>query len=363
MQQEKAPLMTKDVYQEAMDLMAENPDMNQTEVAELAGVARSTFSERYRTAKNRGYAPTKGHTAETISEIEHPILPSDKRTDGYIIDHLCDGYSRLHEREKAKRWMEFKVNVDGPIGLCFFGDIHADNPGCDWPTLKRHLELVASEPQTYGVFMGDVLDNWVGGLKRLCEKHTISKKEAKQLMEYIAVRCGVDWLLWIIGNHDEWNEFDDYIERTLKNTCHAEHWRSHFQFKFPCGRIMKIDAAHDHKGHSQWNNLHAQQKAALMEEMAHLFIAGHKHTFAYAKMQHEHTGFIYHLARVKGYKKYDEHAKRLNFGSAQDTGESLFVVCDPSQPEKNWITCFDNVQHGIDFLRHRKAKWESKHVR
>lgn len=343
-----------DIYQQAINIAHENQGLNQTELAEIAGCARSTFGERFRKAKLLGLEPEKSYERE----ITLPILPSDKRAPGEIIDQLCKAFERKNARHKAKKWMPFKVNVKGPIGVCFYGDIHADNSGCDWPLLKYHLEAVAQTEYAYGVFMGDVLDNWIGRLEKFCKKHGITEEEAKEIVRWIAGGSGVDWLLWLIGNHDEWHDYHREIKSVCKNICQVEDWRARFRFVFPNGREAKIDAAHDHKGHSQYNPLHGQQKVVYFEEMADIVIGAHKHYSALQKHQHPATGKVYWLARAAGYKAIDPYAEKLQFDS-QTTGQSIFAVFEPDDKEETWITCFDDVDKGIEYLKHRREVYES----
>lgn len=352
---------TRGKLQEAFDIWYENHAKRYThdEMAAMLKepVSRRTFSWRLQEARAIGLT----YSGKPLNEITPPPKPLDTdRPPEQIIDHLCDLYDKKSRKHRAKKWMPFTVNVDGPIGVCFFGDMHVENAGCDWVTLRDHLNKVADAECAYGIFMGDVKDNWVGRLQKYFRDHNISDQESEQLVEWLLDGSGVTWLLWLLGNHDDWNDYGKLIKRYARNICPVEDWRARFRLVFPNGREAKIDAAHDHKGHSQYNLLHGQKRVTLFEEMAHIVIGAHRHCWQLTKGQCEHTGFVYWLARAAGYKQIEsgQFALRGQFGE-QTTGQMIFAVFRPDQPDTSWITCYDNIDDGIRALEVARADWRA----
>lgn len=281
--------------------------------------------------------------------IEMPELPTDDIPVEEIIKQMSRRFEKRHEAHNAKKWMEFKVNSDLPIALCTFGDPHLDDDGCNWPLLLRDIELCKNTPGMYGMNIGDTTNNWVGRLIKEYANQETSRGTAFKLVEWFFKDSGIKWLVMLLGNHDSWNFGSETLSRICENVCIMVDWRAQFKLKFSNGRECLIDAAHDHTGHSQWNSLHAQQKASTMGGIAHVYIAGHKHNWALAQNECPHTHRVYWLARARGYKHIDHYGENLGFGS-QKAGSSVVIVIDPKAPDVNMVRCFADVQEGADYL-------------
>jgi hypothetical protein len=251
--------------------------------------------------------------------------------------------------------MEFKVASDLPIAINWFGDPHIDDDGCNWPLLKKHIELCKNTPGMFGANIGDTHNNWVGRLAKEYANQNTSRGTAFKLIEWFFLESGVNWLMILLGNHDAWNFGAETMSRITKNVCPMSDWRAQIKLSFSNGAECLIDAAHDHSGHSQWNSLHGQQKASAMGGIAHLYIAGHKHNWALAQNECPHTGRIYHLARTRGYKHIDHYGENLGFGS-QKFGSSIVTVIDPKANDLNRIRVFADPEEGAAYLTYLRSK-------
>lgn len=101
------------------------------------------------------------------SEIEFPELPSSELPPDQLIDQACARFTGHKAAREARRWMEIKIKGNQPIGVCFMGDPHIDNNGCNWPLLKRDIAILKDTPGMYAINLGDATDNWIGRLVRL----------------------------------------------------------------------------------------------------------------------------------------------------------------------------------------------------
>lgn len=289
--------------------------------------------------------------------ISPPVLDDDISTEE-IVQSMVKRFSKRHEAHQAKKWMEFKVESNEPIGIMWFGDPHVDDDGCNWPLLKQHIDLCKNTPGMYGANIGDTHNNWVGRLTAQYANQETSRSTAWKLIEWFFKDSGVKWLLILLGNHDAWNFGSESMGQITKHLCRMADWRAQFKLTFPNGREALIDAAHDHTGHSQWNSLHGQQKASLMGGTAHLYIAGHKHNWALAQNECPHTHRIYWLARARGYKHIDHYGENLGFGS-QKQGSSIVTVIDPNASDVNMVRCFADPKEGADYLNYLRSKKKS----
>ncbi|HQX85044.1 MAG TPA: hypothetical protein PKV23_06110, partial [Aestuariivirga sp.] len=186
-----AATLTDDQLREAVALF-ETHNRNQQHAANAAGMSRSTFQSRLRTAELRGITAQKP-MLETESLI-FPDLPSSELPAEQLIDQACARFAGHLAAREARRWMEIKVKSNKPIGVCFMGDPHIDNNGCNWPLLRRDIKVLEETPGMYAVNIGDLTDNWVGRLVRLYADQEMSKKQAWKLAKYLMRDSGIKWL-------------------------------------------------------------------------------------------------------------------------------------------------------------------------
>lgn len=290
-----------------------------------------------------------------IPEIVAPFIPADDIPVEDIISSMCQRFDKRKNAHEAKKWMEFKVDTDKPIGICTFGDPHIDDDGCNWPLLKEHIEICKNTPGMYGMNIGDTHNNWVGRLTKEYANQSTTRATAFKLIEWFFKDAGIRWLIMLLGNHDAWNFGTESMGKIAEHLCPMIDWRAQFVLKFSNGREVRIDAAHDHAGHSQWNSLHAQQKASSMGGIADVYIAGHKHNWAIAQNECPHTHRIYHLARARGYKHIDHYGENLGFGS-QKYGSSVVIVIDPRASEVNKVRLFADPVEGAKYLTYLRSK-------
>ena len=318
---------------------------------------RDEFGQRSAVSKHFGsfkQLQKIAHAAQA-SEITPPTILDDDIPVEEIIASMCKRFDKRHASHKSKKWMEFKVDTDLPIGICWFGDPHVDDDGCNWPLLKDHIDLCKNTEGMYGANIGDTHNNWVGRLTAEYANQETSRGTAFKLIQWFLEDSGVNWLIWLLGNHDKWNMGSETMGRIVQHTCPMTDWRAQFKLKFSNGRECLIDAAHDHAGHSQWNSLHAQQKASTMGGVAHAYIAGHKHNWALAQNECPHTHRVYWLARARGYKHIDHYGENLGFGSQQN-GSSIVMVIDPQASDVNMVRCFADVREGAEYLTFLRQK-------
>lgn len=288
-------------------------------------------------------------TANSHPAIKQPLIPDDDIPVDEIISTMCRRFEKRKSSHDSKKWMEFKVDTDLPIAINFFGDPHIDDDGCNWPLLKKHIDICKNTPGVFGANIGDTHNNWVGRLAKEYANQSTTRSTAWKLIDWFLKDSGVKWLVMLAGNHDDWNYGTETLRKFCENVCPMVDWRAQFTLKFTNGVEVRIDAAHDHAGHSQWNSLHGQQKASTMGGTAHLYIAGHRHNWALAQNECPHTHRVYWLARARGYKEIDDYGEKLGFGT-QKSGASVMIVIDPRADEVNRVRCFADPAQGASYL-------------
>lgn len=314
--------------------------------ADALRIPRQTMQSRLKAARSRSLKPE--------GDIIFPDLPSSELPPDQLIEQACKRFEGHLEAREARRWMEIKVKSSAPIGVCFVGDPHIDNNGCNWPLLRRDIKLLAETPGLYAVNIGDLTDNWVGRLVRLYADQEMSKKQSWKLAKYFMREAGIKWLCHILGNHDAWGD-GPYLIKASAQMVPVEDWQSRFQIVFPNGQRVRVHAAHDFPGNSIWNDLHGPQKASMMLEQADIFACGHKHQWAIKESENSNRDFIYHLIRARGYKFIDSYADQLGYGS-QKYGASITAIIDPQASGVKRIRCFPDLEEAAEFLTWKRAR-------
>lgn len=258
--------------------------------------------------------------------------------------------SERYARKHATKKHEVRLEDSGPYGIMCFGDQHLDNPGTDMAALVRHVRLAQDTPHCYGMALGDAHDNWVGRLQREYAKSTTSTEEGEQLGHWFF--SSIPWLAVVGGNHDHWKAGSvfKHMCRDAKIAAYDPHnvdveitaGLSPFRFRF----ILR----HSFRGNSQWNKVHAANKAHMMsKEHHHLHIQGHTHT--YAQYSTEYQGRVCTSVVVAGYKTIDDYASACGFTETVG-GHALFVLVDPRETDP-WraIRYFWDPEQGAAELR------------
>lgn len=339
------PLMTDEQCREAVEAMATQP--TQIAAAAMLNLSRAGLQARLTEAKKRGIVAVP--VADPLPDKRVPIEE--------VIAQRERAFERRHAHNKAKIWRRFNVPTNGPYALMFFGDPHLDDDGCNLPLFKAHAKLAAETPNLYAVNIGDSTNNWAGRLARLWANQDASAETAREIVKHYMVGSGIPWFLWLHGNHDMWDGpvGRDFFEGNCPSFVTMEDWQAKVTLVSPNGHELRLWAAHNFKGNSIWNNMHGLERAAQMQDWAHLYVAGHHHDCGYRQGENPHRRFVYNLLRVRGYKFDDEYAALHGFGEHQH-GAAGVAVIDPDGNKLNAVTCFLDPYEGADFLSWKRQR-------
>lgn len=286
---------------------------------------------------------------------QFPKFPDDDLPVPELIDVMTERSKKRMAAADSKRWFPIKMPTNEPIAVSFLGDPHVDDDGCNWELLRHHAELHKKNTNIYAVNIGDSINNWSGRLSHLYAEQETSRSTAWKLAEWLMEDSGFEWLIWIIGNHDRWNAGSEVFKRMGTRAVPIEDWACKCRLVFPNKREVKLDVAHDHPGRSQWNDLHAETKAAKMGDAAHIYVSGHQHRWGLTQMELAEKGIVSWLARVRGYKYIDSYARHRGY-EQQKHGAAVTAVIDPEADEMGLIHCFADMEEGVDFLHTKRRK-------
>lgn len=347
------PRMTREMMVEAVELLEKHGTIGGA--ARAANMPVGTLKHRLRRAEERGI------TAHSVPESE-PFVAEPAVDEELPIEEVIEQQTRRFEKKRqarrANRWREVKVRMGGPIGLLWMGDPHVDDNGCDWPTLRRHIEIINSSPAIRGCSMGDQQNAWVGRMAHLWAHQDTSQATANRMVEWLVRE--MDPIVLIGGNHDMWLGAGDPLTWMSRGANFVfKNWRADVRFVFPNGRDCRVIAAHDLPGHSQWNDMHALMKAARgWGPPADVYLCGHRHTWGTqtAELPEREERQVVHFGRCRGYKYFDSYAERLGLPE-QQYGQALFQIIDPEATKADRFTrLYSDPEEGAEFLAFLRAK-------
>lgn len=323
---------------------------NQRAAAEALGIARETLQ---RTLRHAGKLNETAPFAEDAVTVD-PLPPSDLPFCERLITMKARNALRI-AHERAQAWQIVRVPIAGPFGICWFGDPHLDDPFCDLVSFEKHARICATTEGMYGANGGDSINNWVGKLERLYGEQSATVSEGWELVEWALKDLGVNWLIWLLGNHDTWNYGKRIFEGLNTNRILMRDWDAKLRIASPCGSITTAWARHNFKGSSIYNELHGLKRAAMMDEQADIYAAFHIHTFATGDVEFP-GGRRATMIRARGYKDSDDYALKGQFTEQRD-GQSVATIITPQGPGiQSKIRAFDDIEEAADFLTFKRRK-------
>lgn len=303
--------------------------------------------------------PGEAPRAPISPRFDPPPIPADDIPVEQLIDQLAERFERRAENAAAKRWMRFALHDAGPYVLAFVGDPHLDDNGCNWPLLKRDVELMR-RPHVHGIMLGDVTNNWSGKLQRLYAHQDVSRDRAWKLAEWFWQ--AVPWLLLVKGNHDIWSQSHgqgDPLDWMARGSAALEDWQA--RIEVAAGEhTLRVWASHDFKGSSLYNPLHGPMRAQRFSPGdADILAAGHQHHWEiFSGEDADKTTRPHWLVRARGYKYLDPHADRHQYASQQH-GATIAAVIDPSRDGPAAVQCYADLAEAVEILEFKRQRWEA----
>ena len=260
-------------------------------------------------------------------------IPDDELTTEELIERSLKRWERKREAHNATKLIDVNLKEKKPFALCFVGDPHIDDDGCNWGRLKADMDLMANTPGMIGICVGDITNNWVGRLMKKYADQETTRKQAEKLIEWFLSEAGVYWAAVIGGNHDIWNTDGGDINKFIFRS-QAGIYRNHgvrLKLKIPGGKTINVNCRHDYAGHSQWNESHAMSKAARFG-VDDIYVAGHRHVSGYQIVKNHESQRISHAVRVAGYKEIDDYAESKSLRE-HNIFQSMAFIVDPGQED------------------------------
>lgn len=337
---------TSETLERALALVQEGLSRNQA--ADRIGISRSTLKRHL-----KRYVAEKARLASAERPFEMPTLPSEIDDPDTLWERAEQRNSKFLAARDARKWIDIKVNIPGPIGIAFSADAHLDNPGTDLKMVREHREIVTGTPGMFAVFAGDILDNWPKGgrLAGLHAKASTTEDEGRLLARHHLEKFGEKLLACIWGNHEFFVGSD--LVRWLGDrlTSITERDEARLRLSLPNGRQATIIIRHTFAGNSQWNAAHGVMKAAQMGLSADILVCGHIHTSAGAPIISDPmTGKLSHCLQLSSYKLHDPYAVEKGFRPGAPIPCAVAIIDPDAAAPIDFITIVPSPRKGAALL-------------
>ena len=359
---------------ETQEVLAKHPDMPRAEQAVLLGIKIRQLQIRIAQRLPEFTRPVGSpQTSEVVEPAtDGPTFPAFTDDDIHVDEiraHLKKRVIKKLARHEEENWFQIKMPDSRPFAMCWVGDPHLGEHA-NWPVLEEHIAIWSKYAGAKGgclycVNAGDTIDNWPisgGRLARLWADRDVSTSTEWKLVRWFFHDAGIDWLVWLLGNHDTFNSNSAAMFKEIsRNVVPVMDTEAKFVMTTPNGMVFPVHARHSFKGHSQYNDLHAldrfmNERSDVERGMHVLGVEGHKHSWALHEKENPDRGYFVTTGRARGYKVADDYAKQLGFNE-QEFGASLTWVCNPQSPNlASRCQMFRDVAAGNDYLQFLRKK-------
>ncbi len=111
-----------------------------------------------------------------------------------------------------------------------------------------------------------------------------------------------------------------------------------------------------------WNPTHALLRAPrMLGNAADFYVAGHKHTFGFQQIEMPEADLLPIGLRVRGYKRWDPHPKRLGFPEDKH-GCGAMTIFAPESTEGGRILTFIDIEQGVRVLKALRGEEKTIHA-
>lgn len=248
-----------------------------------------------------------------------------------VVERQRDLYARKRKKERAKQSQTIRFDY-GPVCLAFQGDEHYGNSGCDIDHALEDAKIIAETPGMYAIKMGDLIDNFlIGYLQGENAKQSLSIEEQWECAKHQLRMMSGSVIGVVGGNHTGWSRSMTHLDPVRDIAPDEVLYDPHeLQFRLKVGRASK-DVFLRHKfskGHSQWNETHALEKAAKFSHPGHdIYAAAHIHSGLHLKMFAKRGGGYGVAVQTDTYKKFDDYGDKQGYSEypKEDVAGALVI--------------------------------------
>jgi hypothetical protein len=277
-----------------------------------------------------------------------------------IVKRKQDKHAKQKAYEDVRKLIPVKLPYKGSvIGVWWGGDLHLDDDGCDMLAARRHAELVrlyrGDGPRNgcYAMLVGDVLNNWIGGLARKYSEQSTTLAEAHILAQGFIGQDLKGCLIALIGgNHDEWGTLRYFLDKIARDAgSRYIDSAAGFSYKFPNGNTVRFRVAHQLPGNSIYHASQGQVRDMTFRFRYEITVSGHTHKSGYITIKQEDTDVISHGIQVASYQVINHYARQKQMRDFH-ISPCAFTTINSNLPNTHpdSIKLFWDPEEGVDYL-------------
>ena len=261
-------------------------------------------------------------------------LPDPKFITPLPINRGFKDYYSPRFRQRAK---EFKKGFEVPTNhveielpnatncINFIPDCHVGSGFTDYERIEQELDIIVGTPNSYVVFMGDIIDGFFFNSAQMEEMEQTPDQiqYMKSMVKYLADEKKL--LAAVGGDHDLWskkmgsNPYSDFSEQY---GAHYLHGMSYMTLNIG-EQKYNITLAHQLPGSSIYNNTHPQMRAANRHGGgfgSNVIVSAHNHKKGYSRDTVKGFGnerVDTHYLALGAYKSQDDYSRKKGWVKQQ----------------------------------------------
>jgi len=339
-----------DINKSIVDLVDEGSKLSWTEVYNIIKEDYPHLQLSEPAIRGRYYR----HSTKHQGRQEYPTISGVQAYETVSVDKAIARAKELWRETLVQREREKRQSVsfsgERPVCLMFMADTHVGSAGVDYDRLFEEAEIISSTPDTYVVFVGDLVDQFVLQSMSGIRFHTrMSIPEewaiARGLLDLIAHKIVVS----VAGNHDNWTNmlvgidyFKDIVSGMSPDALYAIH---SCMFKLSVGSASWVlKARHKWRGSSMYNATYGIENASRMDRDFDIGIGAHTHVSGLVR-QFNNGGKTGHAVLCGSLKQEDEFADKHGFPKANESA-TIPLVFTP----RGTIITYETVQDASEYM-------------
>lgn len=276
------------------EFFCKNPNLSAAEAARFLHLPGRTV-RRYRYYWLREAAvpvqPEQKITSERMQELEDNDFEDDFDVDTFL-EEAARQVRRLDKVDPIITQDRFHFDGDKPIAVAFVSCLHLGGRYTAYDEFRDIYEQILDIPRLYFGSLGDDIEGFISYFRdaEAVYDQIIDPKRQRVILERVLEPMAAQnkLLFGCSSQHgDKWQRRqsgDNPIKEMYMDTFGVPFFDGVGYIEFVVGKeTYYIALSHEFPGTSQWNPLHAQQRASKFRfPLADVVVQGDKHTTAYA---------------------------------------------------------------------------------
>lgn len=247
------------------------------------------------------------------------------------------GFKDYYSPKFRKRAQEFQDSFELPTNhveinlpnevncINFIPDCHVGSGFTDYNRIEQELDVIMGTPNSYVVFMGDLIDGFFFNSAQMEEMEQTPEQiqYMKAMFRYLSEDKRL--LAAVGGDHDLWSKkmgVNPYAEFAEQYEAHYLHGMSYLTLNVG-EQEYNVTLAHQLPGSSIYNNTHPQMRAANRHGGAfgsHVVVSAHNHKKGYSRDTVKGFGnqrIDAHYLALGAYKSQDDYSRKRGWPEQQ----------------------------------------------